>query len=1547
MFRISSRFRILGPSILFLIGMLVLLATCSRKKATNPLDPESTQKPSLFVSEPEQGETVGVTFAIEGYLDYREKDVTVTIGDSVGIDSLQTLGIEIDTLGIVLPNEMEKEEKQLTFLKEIKFDAEGAKQILIIAEDSNGNIEVVTRNIEVVLGQGLESIVIIRSDSGVRVDSVAIALGEELQLEAILGYIYGKPDTVRSKSFITWKSALPGYAEIDSSNGLVTTKGQGETTITVSDRNSNIAGSLKLTVEPAKLKSIEVAPEDTTIASGEKMQFRATGTFTDSTRDITSSVEWVSNNPTAAEIDSSTGLATTIGEGQTDIVATHLETGIDGSTSLTVGQSKLIRITIVPGDTTIAKGQQVQFAAEGVYTDTTRDITSSVEWVSSNPSAAAIDSRGLATGVTPGDSTQITAKLWEVESAPSVLIVKEKELKEITVEPESPVIALGESLQFQAILSFTDGTEDTTTSVKWTSSKPNIATIDSSTGLARAIGEGRADIIATVETGEEGGTSLIVGPSKLKWITITPGDTIIAKGQQVQFAAEGRYTDTTRDITSSVEWVSSNPSAAAIDSRGLATGVTPGDSTQITAKLWEERSAPSVLTVEEKKLEGIIIVPESPVIALGDSLQFRAVLSFTDGDTTITRTAVSWHSTDSTVAEIDTTGLVISKKKGNTTIIAERSGVESDPQVLTVIRPELEKITITAEKSMIAAGEQQRLEARGTFKDGTSVYLTSSVAWTSGDTSIAVVVPTTGLVTTVKQGTTTIEAQLWGVTSDSYELTVGPAKLMSIEIVPGDTTVALGETCQFKATGTYTNGDERDITSSVTWSLNDTVATIAPGGLAESIGQGETEIRANSEGIESPPGNLTVDPPRLLSIVVTPVDTSIVLGQSVQFAAAGTYTDGNERDITSLVEWTSSEEEVATVHAAGLVTSIGKGSTKITAAFDAVTSEARELAVRKLALISVILGSPEISLGETAQFRAIGSFTEGDVEDLTSAVVWSSSSDSVATIDSMGLATSHSEGTTEITARLGEITSAPQILTVASSRLVSIEVAPEEAKIALGLSLQYTATGTYTDAARDITSQVTWQSSYDSVATIDSTGLATSQAEGTTEITAELAGIMSDSQILMVGRPELASIRVTPGDTAIVRGQTVQYEAEGTYTDGTKKNITSDVDWESFNEDVAPIESGLAVSVGEGKTDITATLDEVKSDPHTLTVAPRLESIVVTSEDTTMVIGQTMQFRAEGTYTDGNERDITSLVEWTSSEEEVATVDAAGLVTSIGKGSTKITATFDTVTSEARLTVRKLELISATLLSPEIALGETEQLIATGIFAEGSEDITSMVVWSSSDETVATIDSTGLVTSIGEGTTEITARLGEKTSDPQILTVGPPRLESIGVEPAEAAIALGQPLQYTAMGTYEDATTADITSRVTWQSSDTTVATIDSTGLVTSLSEGTIEITATLGEITSAPQTLTVGQPGLISIRVTPADTTTIAPGDSLQYVATGTYTDGSEREATSSADWSSSDETVATIDSAGLAKALLEGETKITATVEDVSGEAMLIVRQ
>ena len=1460
MFRISSRFRILGPSILFLIGMLVLLATCSRKKATNPLDPESTQKPSLFVSEPEQGETVGVTFAIEGYLDYREKDVTVTIGDSVGIDSLQTLGIEIDTLGIVLPNEMEKEEKQLTFLKEIKFDAEGAKQILIIAEDSNGNIEVVTRNIEVVLGQGLESIVIIRSDSGVRVDSVAIALGEELQLEAILGYIYGKPDTVRSKSFITWKSALPGYAEIDSSNGLVTTKGQGETTITVSDRNSNIAGSLKLTVEPAKLKSIEVAPEDTTIASGEKMQFRATGTFTDSTRDITSSVEWVSNNPTAAEIDSSTGLATTIGEGQTDIVATHLETGIDGSTSLTVGQSKLIRITIVPGDTTIAKGQQVQFAAEGVYTDTTRDITSSVEWVSSNPSAAAIDSRGLATGVTPGDSTQITAKLWE------------------------------------------------------------------------------------------------------------------------------------------------------------------------------ERSAPSVLTVEEKKLEGIIIVPESPVIALGDSLQFRAVLSFTDGDTTITRTAVSWHSTDSTVAEIDTTGLVISKKKGNTTIIAERSGVESDPQVLTVIRPELEKITITAEKSMIAAGEQQRLEARGTFKDGTSVYLTSSVAWTSGDTSIAVVVPTTGLVTTVKQGTTTIEAQLWGVTSDSYELTVGPAKLMSIEIVPGDTTVALGETCQFKATGTYTNGDERDITSSVTWSLNDTVATIAPGGLAESIGQGETEIRANSEGIESPPGNLTVDPPRLLSIVVTPVDTSIVLGQSVQFAAAGTYTDGNERDITSLVEWTSSEEEVATVHAAGLVTSIGKGSTKITAAFDAVTSEARELAVRKLALISVILGSPEISLGETAQFRAIGSFTEGDVEDLTSAVVWSSSSDSVATIDSMGLATSHSEGTTEITARLGEITSAPQILTVASSRLVSIEVAPEEAKIALGLSLQYTATGTYTDAARDITSQVTWQSSYDSVATIDSTGLATSQAEGTTEITAELAGIMSDSQILMVGRPELASIRVTPGDTAIVRGQTVQYEAEGTYTDGTKKNITSDVDWESFNEDVAPIESGLAVSVGEGKTDITATLDEVKSDPHTLTVAPRLESIVVTSEDTTMVIGQTMQFRAEGTYTDGNERDITSLVEWTSSEEEVATVDAAGLVTSIGKGSTKITATFDTVTSEARLTVRKLELISATLLSPEIALGETEQLIATGIFAEGSEDITSMVVWSSSDETVATIDSTGLVTSIGEGTTEITARLGEKTSDPQILTVGPPRLESIEVvaaeaaiasgetlqytatgiytdatreditsqvtwqssdttvatidstglvtsigegtteitarlgektsDPqiltvgpprlesievvaAEAAIASGETLQYTATGIYTDATREDITSQVTWQSSDTTVATIDSTGLVTSLSEGTIEITATLGEITSAPQTLTVGQPGLISIRVTPADTTTIAPGDSLQYVATGTYTDGSEREATSSADWSSSDETVATIDSAGLAKALLEGETKITATVEDVSGEAMLIVRQ
>jgi subtilisin len=167
-------------------------------------------------------------------------------------------------------------------------------------------------------------------------------------------------------------------------------------------------------------------------------------------------------------------------------------------------------------------------------------------------------------------------------------------------------------------------------------------------------------------------------------------------------------------------------------------------------------------------------------------------------------------------------------------------------------------------------------------------------------------------------------------------------------------------------------------------------------------------------------------------------------------------------------------------------------------------------------------------------------------------------------------------------------------------------------------------------------------------------------------------------------------------------------------------------------------------------------------------------------------------------------------------------------------------------------------------------------------------------------------------------------------------------LELIEVTPGTATIPKGLTQQYTAMGTYSDTTTADITSSVEWESSATAVATIDSAGLATGEDAGTTTITASSNSISdTAALTVTLA---LKSIEVTPK-TATIPKGLTQQYTATGTYSDDSTADITSSVTWASTDTAVATIDSAGLATGEDAGTTTITASSNSISDTATLTV--
>ena len=273
------------------------------------------------------------------------------------------------------------------------------------------------------------------------------------------------------------------------------------------------------------------------------------------------------------------------------------------------------------------------------------------------------------------------------------------------------------------------------------------------------------------------------------------------------------------------------------------------------------------------------------------------------------------------------------------------------------------------------------------------------------------------------------------------------------------------------------------------------------------------------------------------------------------------------------------------------------------------------------------------------------------------------------------------------------------------------------------------------------------------------------------------------------------------------------------------------------------------------------------------------------------------------------------------------------------------TSTSKTITTSTTTPALTLSSIAVTPNMPaNLAVGFTTQFTATATYSNGSTaDITPQVSWVSSDASVATISSAGIVTGIAVGNTNITATLSGKTSPVVTLGIVPaPALSSIAVTPTiPDKLGVGDTQLFVATGTYADGSTADITSKVTWASSDVNIATISSVGLATAVAIGNTNITAALSGVTSPVISLTVVAFTLSSVEIVPATPAYLAVDLTEKFTATAIYSDGSTADITSKVTWVSSASNVATISSSGLATGIGEGSTDITATLSGKTSPA------
>lgn len=247
-----------------------------------------------------------------------------------------------------------------------------------------------------------------------------------------------------------------------------------------------------------------------------------------------------------------------------------------------------------------------------------------------------------------------------------------------------------------------------------------------------------------------------------------------------------------------------------------------------------------------------------------------------------------------------------------------------------------------------------------------------------------------------------------------------------------------------------------------------------------------------------------------------------------------------------------------------------------------------------------------------------------------------------------------------------------------------------------------------------------------------------------------------------------------------------------------------------------------------------------------------------------------------------------------------------------------------------------------------VEVGATQQYTATGWYQDGTQkDLTNYAAWTSDDTTRATV-SKGLATGVAATwSVRITAAYGTCTfcSDYEYLEVITPvaKLVSIDVTPATASIMAGETQPFTATGTYDDDSTSTITYSVTWSSSDTAVATMNSSGVATGGStNGTVTITASKDGVTGTASLTVVS---LTSIDVDPVSTE-VQETATRQFTATANYSDGSTGDITTSVLWASSNTAIAVISntagSKGVATGMaIGGPVTITAAKDGISGNA------
>ena len=755
----------------------------------------------------------------------------------------------------------------------------------------------------------------------------------------------------------------------------------------------------------------------------------------------------------------------------------------------------------------------------------------------------------------------------------------------------------------------------------------------------------------------------------------------------------------------------------------------------------------------------------------------------------------------------------------------------------------IESISVTPSMATVPAGTSLALSASLRGSDGEAISGVR-VSWASEDPTIASV-SETGVVTGIRVGSVLIAASARG--KDAFaRLTISPTPVASVRLSTANQTLFVGDAVQL--TADPLDGAGTVLGRPVTWSTsNQAVASVTSDGLVTAISPGGAIITAESEG-RSAVASITVTPVAVASITVRPDNNNVVVGQTTQLTAD--VRDANGTPLTGrVVIWSSSNALIATVTSQGVVTAVAPGSATITASVDGQSASVSvNVTARPASAVIVSPGQVTIFSGQELQLSALVTDDRGLV--LTGrSISYTSSNPQVASVSAAGLVTGVAQGTVTITAT-SEAASGTATVTVAPEPIASLTVSPSTATMSVGQPLQLSVIARNANGqALSLTGRtVGWSTSTPGITSVSTGGLVTALAPGTGIVVVTVDNRQAAATLIVKIVP-VASVTVSPATPTVVVGSSITLTATPKDSAGQPLYLRV-ATWSSSNSARATVNSsGVVTGVSAGTVTITATI-EGKSGAATVTVAPvPVASVTVTPTAPNVSVGQTVQLTATA-YSLTGQVLTGRTVTWSTTAAAIATVSASGLVTGVGAGTAVITATIEGKSASSTVTVSAVPQgqIATVTISPSSAtvnVAWTTNLTATARNSNGNIISGVTFTWSSSNASIATVSSTGVVTGVAPGTATIYAIAGGKTGTASI-TVQLAPVDRVVITPSNPTVNLGQTAQLTA--TLYDAHNNVLTGpTVTWSTSDATKATVSSTGLVTALRKGSVTVTASSG----------------------------------------------------------------------------------------------------